>query len=230
HFLTLYACYVSIITYFYRILCLSPVTGNDTINGGKGNDTIYGEQDNDIIFGDDNQDLIWGGKGDDTINGGDGNDTLNGDDNNDVLIGGAGSDILNGGFGDDTLIGGKGQDILSGGNGSDIFVFSQDDDLSKYSSSDDLSKTKADIITDFGFGNFFGGGVDRISLSGKLWNDKNKIIFLQIFEPLNIPFGDFGVRPVATVMVLGDEYLAKFNRTFSNDEEQKIRDEFFQRI
>jgi len=25
HFLTLYACYVSIITYFYRILCLSPV-------------------------------------------------------------------------------------------------------------------------------------------------------------------------------------------------------------
>ena len=24
HFLTLYACYVSIITYFYRILCLSP--------------------------------------------------------------------------------------------------------------------------------------------------------------------------------------------------------------
>ncbi|WP_293339373.1 pre-peptidase C-terminal domain-containing protein [Microcoleus sp. CAWBG58] len=189
--------------------------GDDTLNGGKGNDSLEGNDGKDTLIGGDNDDTLWGG----------------GDNSADNLEGGDGNDSLLGEGGDDILIGGKGQDILSGGNGSDIFVFSQDDDLSKYSSSDDLSKTKADIITDFGFGDFFGGGgVDRISLSGKLWNDKNNIIFLQIFEPLNIPFGDFGVRPVATVMVLGDEYLAKFNRTFSNAEEQKIKDGFVQRI
>jgi len=130
------------------------------------------------------------------------------------------------------LIGGKGRDTLLGGNGSDVFVFSQDDGFSKFSPSDDLSKIEADIITDFGFGDVFGGGgVDRISLSGELWNKKNDIKFLPISEPLiNTPVGNFGDRPVATAMVLGDEYLAKFNRTFNNDEQQKIKNEFVQRI
>ena len=186
-----------------------------TIYGGSGKDFINAEADNDLIEGGDNDDTIFGAKGNDTV------------------IGGKGNDSLEGNEGDDTLIGGKDRDTLTGGDGSDIFVFSQDDGFSKFSPTDDLSKKEADIITDFGFGNFIGGGgVDRISLSGKLWEEKNNIKFLDIqSEPLiNTLIGSFGNRPVATAMVLGDEYLAKFNRTFNEGELQKIKDGFFQRV
>ncbi|MEG4023066.1 VWA domain-containing protein [Microcoleus sp. S13C4] len=219
-------------------------TGNDTLYGDKDNNFINGEEDNDLIEGGHNNDTIFGAKGDDTVIGGKGNDSLEGNDGKDTLIGEEGNDTLWGGGdssadsleggdgndsllgegGDDILIGGKDKDTLTGGDGSDIFVFSPGDGAT--------SSNEADLITDFGFGNLFGGGgVDRISLFGKLWEEKNNIKFLPISEPLiNTPIGNILDRPVATAMVLGDEYLAKFNRTFSNDEEQKIKDGFFQRI
>jgi pimeloyl-ACP methyl ester carboxylesterase len=218
-------------------------SGNDTLYGASGNDFINAEEDNDFINGGDDNDTIFGAKGDDTVIGGKGNDSLEGNDGKDTLIGGEDNDTLWGGGdssadsleggdgndsllgegGDDILIGGKDKDTLTGGDGSDIFVFSPGDGAT--------SSNEADLITDFGFGNLFGGGVDRISLFGKLWEEKNNIKFLPISEPLiNTPIGNILDRPVATAMVLGDEYLAKFNRTFSNDEEQKIKDGFFQRI
>ncbi len=217
-------------------------TGGSSLYSGAGNDIFYGEAGDDKIFGGNGDDTIYGGSGKDFINaeadndlieGGDNDDTIFGAKGNDTVIGGKNNDNLEGNEGDDTLIGGKDRDTLTGGDGSDIFVFSQDDGFSKFSPTDDLSKKEADIITDFRFGNLIGGGgVDRISLSGKLWEEKNNIQFLDIqSEPLiNTPIGNFGNRAVATAMVLGDEYLAKFNRTFSDGEKQKIKDGFFQRI
>ena len=217
-------------------------TGDDNLDAdivdrnsffGLYKDGTFNDAGNDKLYGDSGNDSIFSGSGNDTLYGGSGNDFINGEEDNDLIEGGDDSDTIFGAKGEDTVIGGKGQDIISGGDGSDIFVFSQDDGFSKFSPTDDLSKKEADIITDFGFGNLIGvGGVDRISLFGKLWEEKNNIQFLDIqSEPLiNTPIGNFGDRAVATAMVLGDEYLAKFNRTFSNDEKQKIKDGFFQRI
>ncbi|MCC3454634.1 MULTISPECIES: VWA domain-containing protein [unclassified Microcoleus] len=196
----------------------------DSLVGGGGNDHIRGERGDDTLDGGKNNDSLEGNDGKDTLIGGDNDDTLwgGGDSSADSLEGGDGNDSLLGEGGDDILIGGKGKDTLIGGDGSDIFVFSPGDGAT--------SINEADIITDFGFGNLFGGGgVDRISLFGKLWDENNNIKFLPISEPLNTPIGSFGNRPVATAMVLGDEYLAKFNRTFSDGEIQKIKDGFFQR-
>ena len=109
------------------------IAGEEIVDGTSGNDVIgagYIDHNDGEIDENDNTGAAGGvvNSKDDVVRGSGGNDNISSVDGNDTPLGDAGSD---------TLYGGAGNDVLDGGAGADVFAVEG-----------------ADLITDFGVGNF----------------------------------------------------------------------------
>ena len=176
-----------------------PLTGNDTITGGRGNDTINGKL---------GRDTIDGGRGNDTIDGGSGADTIQGGWGDDTLRGGAGNDTINGDplditpvpgpvpaeavkelaadavsaqdvvdpiplTGNDTITGGHGNDTINGKLGRDTIDGGRGNDtIDGGSGADTIRGGRGDDTIDGGSGNdTIDGGSGNDTIQGGVGGD-----------------------------------------------------------